>query len=348
MIVRVRLDRILPALLLLLPLAGCNATHVALDPRGAQADRIEGLWWLYFWLVAVVYVVTMLFVLVPAFRSHRARRNEVAGDAPTTSPDGQTESKLTTRVGIALGLTAVILFVLVIGDYSTGRAIHTAIPKENMLSIRLTARQWWWEVQYQDETPSKIVTTANEIHIPVGRTIQFDLQSTDVIHSFWIPNLHGKKDMIPGHPTLTWLRAEKAGTYWGQCAEFCGLQHAKMRLAVIAEEPAAFERWLAGQRSTARPPQTEVQKRGQVVFLESSCIMCHTIDGTSARGRVGPNLTHLAGRQTIASGWLPNRPGHLAGWIIDPQKIKPGARMPQNSLKPQDLRALLEYLESLE
>jgi cytochrome c oxidase subunit 2 len=177
--------------------------------------------------------------------------------------------------------------------------------------------------------------------------VKFELQSNDVIHSFWVPNLHGKKDVVPGHPISTWLEADRTGEFYGQCAEFCGHQHANMRLLVVVEPQEQFDAWLAAQRLPAPDPVYEQQVRGQQVFMANACVMCHTIGGTTAGGRVGPNLTHVAGRKILAAGALPNTPGHLAGWVIDPQKIKPGTRMPQNNLSPADLRALLEYLQTL-
>jgi cytochrome c oxidase subunit 2 len=198
-----------------------------------------------------------------------------------------------------------------------------------------------------DPEPSNLLTTANEIHIPVGRPIDFELQSADVIHSFWIPNLSGKRDMIPGRATHTVMQADRPGTYWGQCAEFCGYEHAKMRFDVIAEPEADFQKWLAASRQPAAEPTTDSQKRGQQVFMGRSCVMCHTIQGTMAGGMIGPELTHLASRSKIAAGSLPNKRGHLAGWIADPQQIKPGIRMPPNALAPAELQALLDYLENL-
>ena len=193
----------------------------------------------------------------------------------------------------------------------------------------------------------KIVTTANEIHVPVGRPVQFELHSTDVIHSFWAPNFNGKKDLIPGHPTTLLITASRAGTFRGQCAEYCGAQHAHMRFVMVAEPVAAFDGWLAAQRQPSAAPGTEEEKKGLQVFTSSSCVLCHTIQGTSARGTVGPNLTHIASRPRLAAGTLPNNEGHLGGWILDPQQIKPGAHMPQNNLSPADLKALLSYLETL-
>jgi cytochrome c oxidase subunit 2 len=183
--------------------------------------------------------------------------------------------------------------------------------------------------------------------VPVGRRVAVELRSTDVIHSFWPPNLTGKRDLIPGNENSLWFEADSAGVYRAECAEYCGHQHAKMALLVVAESPDSFSRWLVQQRDTAHTPADSLTLRGQEVFLSSSCVMCHAIGGTPAGSRVGPDLTHLAGRATIAAGTLPNTRGNLAGWILDPQQIKPGAKMPPNQLSPQDLRALLAYLETL-
>jgi cytochrome c oxidase subunit II len=239
----------------------------------------------------------------------------------------------------------VILFILLIGDYATGRAIHS-LRGPDPLVIRVTGHQWWWEVRYEDPQPSNYVNAANEIHIPVGRVVQFELQSTDVIHSFWIPNLQGKRDMIPGHPTRTFLRADRTGTFTGQCAEYCGYEHAFMRFVVVAEPEDDFRRWIEAQRRPAAEPVTENQRRGKRVFLGTTCVLCHTIRGTMAGSRVGPDLTHIGSRPLIG-GILNNARGHLAGWIVDPQRTKPGVRMPLNVVKPGDLDALVDFLTSL-
>jgi cytochrome c oxidase subunit 2 len=177
--------------------------------------------------------------------------------------------------------------------------------------------------------------------------VEFVLRSADVIHSFWVPNLAGKKDLFPGRLTRLFVRADRVGAYTGQCAEFCGNQHASMRFQVIVDPPERFQQWLAAQRTPAAAPVTAEQRRGQAVFLGTTCVMCHSVQGTPARSHVGPDLTHVASRRWIASGFLPNTRAHLAGWVADPQRIRPGVRMPMNPLPPQDLRALLEYLESL-
>jgi cytochrome c oxidase subunit II len=325
---------------------GCTGRQAALDPAGSNAGHVEGLWWLFFWVCVVVYVLTMAVILIAYVRGRRGRE-PVAAAAPETQPEPLRERRLAAVVTVALGVTVVTLFVLMIGDFVTGRAVASQSGDPNPLTIRVTARQWWWEARYEDGMPSEMFTTANELHVPVGRIVKFDLSSMDVIHSFWVPNLSGKKDMIPGHPTSLYVKAERAGTYFGQCAEFCGLQHAKMRLVVVAEPPEQYAAWRAAQLQNAAEPQTDAQRHGRDVFLNTTCIMCHSISGTHARGRVGPDLTHVGSRQLIVANSLPNTPGYLAGWITDPQKIKPGVRMPQHALAPEDLRALLEYLESL-
>jgi cytochrome c oxidase subunit 2 len=241
----------------------------------------------------------------------------------------------------------VILFVILFGDFLTGIKSHALANDQNVLDIKITGHQWWWEVTYQNNDPSKTVTDANEIHIPVGQTVRLELRSGDVIHSFWAPNFAGKKDAIPGHPTALYLRADHIGTFWGQCAEYCGYEHAKMRFALIVQYPEDYEAWIEAARQPARPPQTAQQQRGRDIFLGRTCSMCHTITGTAAGGRLGPDLTHIASRQTIGAGILPNTMGNLAGWIADPQAIKPGVNMPQQALSADDLQAVLEYLENL-
>jgi cytochrome c oxidase subunit 2 len=211
----------------------------------------------------------------------------------------------------------------------------------------VNGHQWWWEVQYADTAVHDRFTTANEIHVPVGEPVLFVLTAQDVIHSIWVPNLAGKKDLIPGYTSSMWFQADTAGVYRGQCAEFCGAQHAKMALFIVAEPRARFDRWVAQQRQTAATPADSVAGHGYEVFVTSSCVMCHSIEGTTAGSHSGPDLTHLAGRRTIAAGSLPNTRANLAEWIMDPQRIKPGSNMPPTVLPPKDLDALLTYLQGL-
>jgi cytochrome c oxidase subunit 2 len=213
--------------------------------------------------------------------------------------------------------------------------------------VQITGYQWWWSVEYVYPQPNLRFTTANELHLPVGRPILFKLRGADVIHSFWVPNLHGKTDLIPGRENTTWLQIDKPGIYRGQCAEFCGAQHAHMALVVVAESSDDFERWVVAQREPAPAPTTPAQSRGLNVIERGPCALCHTIRGTTAGARTAPDLTHFASRSTIAAGTLPNTPGYLAGWISDPQHVKPGSRMPPTGLSGEDLQAVLAYMETL-
>jgi cytochrome c oxidase subunit II len=347
------------AALSMLLITGCGrlpSNESSLDPAGPQSGRINTLTWLFMIVCIVVYALVMLVLLGAILR--RRRGGGQGAPEMVIEPEPQHERRIWRVVSGSVAITVVTLFVLLFSDYATGRGIHKLGEKNEKIRIRITGHQWWWEVQYMDwperfgeRVLSNTITTANEIHLPVDKdhpvAVDFELSSADVIHSFWVPNLHGKKDLVPGHPTSVWLRADQVGTYWGECGEFCGYQHAQMRLLVVAEPAEQFKSWLDGQRQPGAEPADDMQKRGQQVFVSASCLMCHAIQGTPAYGRVGPDLTHVGSRRILAAGAIPNMPGHLAGWISDPQRIKPGAKMPQNSLNPKDLRALLEYLEHL-
>jgi cytochrome c oxidase subunit 2 len=311
--------------------------HSVLDPASPQARLIDRLWDAMYVTAIVVFILVVAALLWAAFR----RRG-----APGPVDDTRRGQPIRTAVLLATGLTVVTLFVFLVFDISVGRAI-TRNPGKQALQIRVTGHQWWWEIQYRDSLPKDWVTTANEIHIPVGRPVVFELRSTDVIHSFWPPNLSPKRDQIPGNENSLWFQADSVGVFRGLCAEFCGHQHAKMGFVVFAESPSNFARWLARERDTAATPTDSLTRRGREVFLGSSCVMCHAIAGTPAGSRIGPDLTHLAGRQTLAAGTLPNTRSNLTGWIVDPQAIKPGAKMPPNQLNGPDLLALVAYLESL-
>jgi cytochrome c oxidase subunit II len=321
----------------------CTAAQSALSPAGVQAERISGLWWLYFTVSLAVYVLVLGAIGAGLWR-RRARAQDRADEVLT--PLEAEEHGRVRRVSAAVGATALTLVVLLAADFRTHRALGS-LEEEGALTIRVTGHRWWWDVKYEDPDPSRMAKTANEIHVPVGRTVRLELESSDVIHSFWVPNLHGKQDLIPGHPSHTYLRADREGRFLGQCAEFCGYQHAQMRIVVVAEPEERFEAWLEAQRQPAPEPDDASRARGRQVFLGGTCVMCHSIQGTIARATLGPDLTHFASRRELAAGARPNLRGHLAGWIVDPQKIKPGASMPPNPLPPEDLRALLDYLQGL-
>jgi cytochrome c oxidase subunit II len=328
-----------------LALAGCSGPQAALDAAGPQAGRIGALWWIFL-SVCVVVMVAVTAALAIAVVRGRAGAPGNSALAPLDI-DAAGERRAGVVVAIAVGLTAVVLIGLLTASVLTGRAISALGVPEPAVTIEVVGHQWWWEIRYRDAVPAREVLTANEIHIPVGQPVKITLTSRDVIHSFWVPPLHGKRDLIPGQRADTWIQADRPGVYEGQCAEFCGMQHARMRLKVFAEEPAHFAAWLEGQRAPAPEPQTALLRRGRDVFVGGPCALCHSVLGTDARGKVAPDLTHIASRTTLAAGTLPNTPGHLAGWIIDPQSVKPGTRMPANSLDAESLQALLGWLGSL-
>jgi cytochrome c oxidase subunit II len=305
----------------------------ALHPAGPGAAGISDLWWLMFWTCTAVYVVVMA-ALVVAIRRRTAGAN--AGS----------ERTLTRSVVGASVVTVVILCGLLVASVATGRAVGS-IATGDALVIAITGNQWWWDVEYHNPEPSLRTRTANELHVPVGRPLRILLTSNDVIHSFWVPNLHGKMDLVPGRRTELGLQVDAPGIYRGQCAEYCGLQHAHMAFTVIAESSDDFERWLSAQRQTAPAPATPEQQRGFEITTRGPCAMCHTVRGTSAGARTAPDLTHLASRSTLAAGTVPNTRASLADWIANPQHLKPGAKMPATGLSAEELQAVLAYLEIL-
>ncbi|HKQ26986.1 MAG TPA: cytochrome c oxidase subunit II [Burkholderiales bacterium] len=302
-----------------------------LTPAGPHAGRILDL------LHVTVSICLIVFVLVLAAFFYALWRGSRGGSSPRLAPAAVVSAIVVSTAG---------LLFLIVASVTTDRALAN-LPQDNPLTIEVTGHQWWWDVRYLDDEPSRLFTTANEIHIPVGRPVAIKLKADDVIHSFWAPNLGGKKDLIPGREATITLLAEKPGTYRGQCAEFCGAQHAKMAFQVFAEPAEQYEAWAAQQRKPAPEPADPAQKRGREVFEQGTCAMCHAIQGTQANARRAPDLTHLASRSTLAAGTVPNTRGHLAGWIIDPHSIKPGVNMPSNALAPDDLQALLAFLGSL-
>jgi cytochrome c oxidase subunit II len=245
-----------------------------------------------------------------------------------------------------LALVVAGLTVLTVASFFTDRS-NAASARKAALTVKVTANQWWWDVEYSPTDPSKTVRTANELHLPVGVPVQVILRSNDVIHSFWVPNLAGKQDLIPGRTTDVPLLPRKVGYFRGQCAEFCGVQHAQMALDVTVERKADFQRWYAAQLQPARAPASPLQLAGYRYVTSRECSSCHNISGTPAGGQVAPDLTHFASRRSIAAGALPMGKGQLYGWIADPQAHKPGSNMPTVGLEPDELHAVVAYLEQL-
>jgi cytochrome c oxidase subunit 2 len=323
----------LAAALLLAPLslalAGCASAPSPLKPSSDAADSIRWLWWILFGIAVVIFGVVVVLLVWGAHRQ-------------PTAEEEQHDHPFGTRLVWIGGIIIPIIVLALVFGLSIAQ-MSASGGQSNELTVQVIGHQWWWEVQY----PQSKVTTANEIHIPVGQRVNVLVTSADVIHAFWVPELQGKMDAIPGQSNSIQLEASKAGTYRGDCLTYCGLQHANMNFLVVAESQDQFTSWLSGQSTTPSPPSDPQLLHGQQVLLSSACAYCHTIDGTNASGKAGPDLTHLASRQQIAAGTLPNTAGALGGWIVDPQTAKPGNKMPPENFSGPDLQALIAYLESL-
>ena len=288
-------------------------------------------------MIAVVVIVTLLLL------AGLVRRRRVRDPLEITREGGGIAWILTGGVIVpVVGLG--ILFALVLTALS-GSAQPPKRPVAGTFEI--VGHRWWWEVRQVDVAGRPVFVTANELHVPVGRPVRLHLSSADVIHSFWVPELAGKTDVIPGQVNDAWIMAEQPGVFDGYCAEYCGMEHAHMALRVVAEDSANYEHWLAHEAADAVPPTSPAAVRGAQVFMASPCAGCHEIRGTPAQGIVGPDLTHVAGRRTIGGGLLPNTAGNLAGWIVDAPSIKPGTMMPAMALSGPDLQAVLAYFETL-
>jgi cytochrome c oxidase subunit II len=322
---------------------GFRSNQTSLNPVGPGASHIEHTFAVIFWITAVVYCIVLITLVISVYRKRHSL--DIMPDPQQTS---EASDRMATRaVAGAMVVTVALLFVMLISSFRTSRALGK-MNNDQALTIEVYGHQWWWEVQYPNtDQPYKIVETANEIHLPVGVPIRIHGTSRDVIHSFWAPNVQGKRDLMPGYDTDLMLRIDQAGRWRGQCAEYCGEQHAHMSFFMVAEPPVRFQEWLQEQAMSAPEPISPQAQRGQQVFLTHPCVMCHTIRGTVANARMGPDLTHVASRSTIAAGALPNTIGNLGGWILNAQSIKPGVRMPPNQMSGAELQDLLTYLETL-
>jgi cytochrome c oxidase subunit 2 len=305
-----------------------------LNPHGPLARSLAEMSWIFIAGFSAVYLVTMLILTIALSRSRRCRYLS----------DGRSWN-LVVYAGVVVPFAVLVGFLVY--SVSVGRQLYAEpYKRQGAQIIHVNGKQWWWDVAYKRGN-SILARTANEIHIPVGQPVVFELETSDVIHSFWVPNLAGKLDLIPARTNYLWVQADKSGVYRGQCAEYCGAQHAHMGLEIIAESTDQFSRWLESQRAIAIAPSNDQQRHGQEVFLTAPCVMCHTIRGTQALATVGPDLTHIGTRRTLASATLLNNRGSLGGWISDAQTVKPGNHMPRITLPPQDLEDLIAYLESL-
>lgn len=294
---------------------------------------IDDLFRSIFWWAMLVFVVVES-VLVYTLVKYRDR----GGDETPEPVHGHT----LLEIGWTLA-PAVILVLIAIPTVRTIWLVDNPPTQADVLQVEVTGNQWWWEFEY----PELGVTTANEMHVPVGRTVQLTLRSNDVIHSFWIPRLGGKRDMNPGETTSLWFTADSAGRYEGQCAEFCGTAHSLMRMDVVAQPTEPFRAWVEHQKQPAAEPTTEMERRGKEAFVNHACISCHNVEGTIAQGRIGPDLTHFASREELAAGILPNDSASLARWLEEPQEVKPGNLMRIRELNDETIAELVAYLQSL-
>lgn len=329
-------------MMILAAVPGLNGNQSSLNPVGPAAAQVEGEFALIFWITTAVYILVLIALVIAV--AHRKQSLDIMPEPLKISEASERKSA---RVMLgSIVVTVVLLFIMLVGSFRTSRALGS-MNEENALTIDVYGHQWWWEVQYPNDQPWKIVESANEIHVPVETPIRIHGTSRDVIHSFWAPNVHGKRDLMPGYETEIIMQIDKPGKWRGQCAEYCGEQHAHMSFFMVAESKSDFEQWLAAQVQSAVAPSTPQTIHGQQVFLTHACVLCHTIRGTPAGSRVGPDLTHIASRSTIAAGLLPNTIGNLGGWILNAQTLKPGCRMPPNQMSGADLQDLLAYLETL-
>jgi cytochrome c oxidase subunit 2 len=310
--------------------AGCAGPASTLAPRGPAAEDIARLSWVLIVVAAAAYVLVLAMLAAALRRGPRPSRHDLWARLGVIGG------------GIALPVAAIIPLFIV----SVRTLAAVTRPEAPGLVVEIVGHQYWWELRYPAAGPGEIVVTANELHLPVGRPVELRIRATDVIHSVWVPALHGKLDAVPGKVNVTWLRADRPGTYQGQCAEYCGVQHALMRLLVVAQPPAEFEAWLADQRRPASPAVDEAGRRAEALFLVH-CGHCHAVRGTPAVGKIAPDLTHVASRRTLAAGTLPHVKGNLAGWIADPQGLKPGSLMPRVPLPPEEFHLVLDYVAGL-
>ncbi len=324
------------ALISVTPAAAQSGTPPsALDPKGPNSAAINTLFTTVLIIAVVVFVIVEGLLLYSAWRFRKKANDQ---SEPTQIHGNR---RLEIAWTIVPAVIVVALFVMAVSTLQTIDP-RPAVADADQITVKVIGHQWWWEYQY----PDLGITTATDLVIPVGKVVNLEITSADVIHSFWIPQLNGKTDAFPNRVNYSWIKADAPGMFNGQCAELCGPSHANMRAVVIAKDQAEFDQWVAGQQGTAAPATGDAAK-GEQVFLAGACIGCHTINGTAAAGKVGPNLTHVASRTSIAGGTFANTPGNLKRWLANPPGLKPGSIMPNLNLSGSDIDALVAYLTSL-
>jgi cytochrome c oxidase subunit 2 len=306
---------------------------------GAKAYPVVGLTWLVLIIAAGVVVVIGILLAIAVFRRRNITPLLLDEKMPLSHPVATSWITIGVAISSVLLLIALVWTAVVFADISNP-------PRKTAFTIEITGHQWWWQVRYMGHSSDTILSTANEIHIPTGVPVKLELKTADVIHSFWIPALSGKMDTIPNQTNTTWIEADKPGIYYGQCTEYCGVEHAKMRMLMVAQPPAEFQQWWRHSLQPATPPKADDARQGMISFVVH-CGSCHTVAGTDAMGVLGPDLSHLASRKMIAAGTIPNTPAYLSGWIADPQAMKPGNLMPKLELTGPELANIRTYLETL-
>jgi cytochrome c oxidase subunit 2 len=319
-------------------LGGCGGWQSVLDPQGPHADHLARLIWIFTALCSAIWLVVMTVLLAGLLRRKATRHD------PLILDPGQ-ERRSVMMVGGAVTGTLITVLALTALSFASQRALHAR--ETPAVTIKVTGYQWWWDVRYESDRPDQTFVTANEIHIPVGQPVTVKLAASDVIHSFWVPSLTGKMDLIPGQDNEIQFKATRPGVYRGQCAEFCGWQHAHMGIMVVALPVEEFAAWRRGQVAAASVPDDEARRKGAELFVTKACVMCHTVRGTSAGSRAGPDLTHFGGRRSIAAATLPMSRGNIAAWIVDPQGIKPGVNMPNVPIAADEIDPLVNFLAGL-
>lgn len=331
-------------------LAGCNSLQSSFDAHGRAADQISHMQW---FMTVMFLVITVIMWLLFGYAFYR-RRGDLTEHAPIDAGGGESWIAIG---GIAIPL--VVLSILFVWGLDLLRAfpihgMHGAGHQQTMAhsmkpDILIVGHQWWWEIHYLNDDRSKQFITANELHLPLGKPMNIRLETRDVMHSFWVPALHGKVDLIPGMPNYLRLEASQLGEYQGECAEFCGAEHARMRILTVVQTPDEYEAWVSGQLQPAHEPTADPALAGQKLFLAGPCSLCHMVRGTQALGTTAPDLTHLASRQMIAANYYKNNDAYLEAWITHAQSLKPGAEMPNiTHFTGPELNNLVAYLRQLQ
>lgn len=345
----VRWSRTVLSMAAIMALTGCHYAQSTFNNHGPASRSIGNL----SWAMTVLFLVFTLVMGVLLGIAFYKRRGSLAEHEPIDADGGQ--------IWIAVGGLAIPLIVLTV-LFVAGLSLMSDFPIHGMRGmpnssqmvgsmkpeILIIGHQWWWEIHYLNDDPSKSFITANELHLPAGQSVNIEVRTADVMHSFWIPALNGKVDLIPGQPNYIRIVASQPGIYKGQCAEFCGEEHSRMRLLAVVQEPDAYRAWIADQLKPGAEPTTPEAKAGQQIFESGPCAMCHTVRGTTAGGRVAPDLTHIGSRQMIASDMYPNNVGYLEAWITNAQSLKPDALMPNLAdFTGEQISDLVAYLRGL-